>query len=222
MRRNRAINSHIRNVQRDETQVIRMFQQDMHLIQAARPQRTSGQDWHKPTTTGYSAGNVYASHLGEGMAADVEGNLGFQSKDTSMNTTSEVMRHSEATLDVEEVSPTPMTVSLGKTSFNARPGKNVRRGSPPSSRSPRPPQSPRNKPKQPSAVPSLDFIRNLEDRDKDKNSLATNVPHSAFNPFPSTERSSGRWDRASHGKDHQTTKASETAIKCLLTITVRK
>lgn len=197
MRRNRAISSHIRNVQRDESQVIRMFQRDMRLLQVARPQSTSGQDWHRPTTSGYSAGNVYASHLEAGMAADVDGNLGFQSKDTSMATLSVAVRQSEATLDVEEGRPPATKVSVRRTPAHTRPGKSVRRGSPPVSRSPRPPNSPRNQQKQPADVPDLDFVRNLERVYKEKNSeVAPSVPHTAFNPFPSTARSSGRWDRA--------------------------
>ena len=119
------------------------------------------------------------------MAADVEGNLGFQSKDTSMATVSMAVRQSEASLDITET-VTGITVVNSKTNKQGgvggahRPGKSVRRGSPPTSRSPRPPQN-QHQHQQPD-VPDLDFVRNLE-HDYHSKTHNTNVPHAAFNAF---------------------------------------
>lgn len=72
-RRDRAVKSHIKQLQRDDQAMVRQYQRDMHVVKArGRPHMHSTEDWSRPMHTGYTAGAAYANQVAN-LAADVAG-----------------------------------------------------------------------------------------------------------------------------------------------------
>ena len=74
-RRDRAVKSHIRQLQRDDQALVRQYQRDMHVVKTrGRPHPHSREDWARPAHTGYTPGSAYANQVAN-LAADLRGGL---------------------------------------------------------------------------------------------------------------------------------------------------
>lgn len=74
-RRDRAVKSHIKQLQRDDQALVRQYQRDMHVERARGwPHPHSREDWTRPANTGYTPGSAYANQVAN-LAADVHGGL---------------------------------------------------------------------------------------------------------------------------------------------------